>query len=172
MSAFDIAPVAEDLLPFLETAGGSAEHHACRLFIRKGFARALGYEFALYFRREGECKRYYLGVEIVVEVEIVLDGVDAYAALGAFVEDTHYHEHIAPETGDFRADEEVAGLHSADGGAEFAFARGDGARRRFFDPTVDADGLPAGPAVDFVFLTGAGLSVRADSHISIIHGSL
>ncbi len=67
-------------------AARASETLACGFLCGEGLPGALRDEIALYLCGQSEGEGYYLGIDAVGELEVVIDGVDADAAPGAEVE--------------------------------------------------------------------------------------
>ena len=126
--------------------GRPPEGHSRRLFVCQGLFRALGYEVSLYLGRQPEGESDDLGVDVVGEFEVVLDGADPDSFRGAGVEDAHHHEHVPAEPGNLGADEGVAPVHSAEKVSKFPFLGRKRPGFALFDPFVDADSVRFRPS--------------------------
>ena len=172
--AYSFRPQAENLVEIVfddgflhATALRASQDDTRGLPVRKGFLRALGDEVALDLRREREGESYYLGIDVVAEVEIVLNGVDADLFLRAGIQYGHDHQHIPTEPGNLRADKLIPFLHPFQGPAKLAFLDRDRPRNGLPYPAVDPYSLLFRPFVDLEFLARTRLGFRADPNIRV-----
>lgn len=128
-------------------------------------------EIALNLGGKSKCKSEYLARDVVSQPEIVLDDPDMTALVHADIENLHYHEEIAPESGNFRADDEVAASYTTEQPSEQPFVVRFGSADSLLYPAVDDKSLGPAEFDDFKPLILNGLFVAAHPDVSIIHNS-
>ena len=106
---FDEPPLGEELvlLGRRATSFRTPQDNALRTLAGERLLRPLRNEIALDLRRETECKRQNLRLNVFAKAIVVLDRPDLALLRHAEVEDLHDHEEVASEAREFRADNEV-----------------------------------------------------------------